>query len=245
MDLENLDNENVFDKLKEFLNGSISEHFHILEDEIDISVQTEYFNESKKVKASLNESKILQSKDFLFDKTKSNETKKVLLNQLASVNSVEAYRTIEHYAENPDKDLKNWSKLALHESRMLIESKILDENQIFISTGLGGKADKLRYFFVLFPKDDLFSTLQKEIVKKEFEFVFEKYEAIIENLNFHERYATIMTLIPIHAPIKDIIVKALSECNQFGNFLNDNFIVTNVKRLDEDEIMEIYTKQKK
>ncbi len=39
--------------------------------------------------------------------------------------------------------------LAFQENKMLLESSLLDENQILISTGLGGKGMKLRYFTVM------------------------------------------------------------------------------------------------
>jgi hypothetical protein len=48
--------------------------------------------------------------------------------------------------------LKDWAALSLQESRMTLESSLLDENQVIISTGLGGKAKKLRYFAVIAAK---------------------------------------------------------------------------------------------
>lgn len=243
MDLNNLDNDNVFDKLKEFLEHTTSEHFRILEEEIDIKLQMEYFEFSKKTKEHDWENPVLSEKNNLFDPSIADNQKKLLLVKLASVNNVEAYRAIEKFCIEANESLKNWAKLALYESRMLLESKLLDQNQIFISTGLGGKADKLRYFFVLFPKNVNFSELQKDIIEKEFTFHFDKNQSVLEELSFFNNYATLMALIPIQSSIKDILVNSLQECNQFGDFIKDSFIVTNVKRLDEAEITEIANKQ--
>ena len=243
MDIDDLNNDNALENLKEFLDSSMSEHLHILEDEIDLSVQMEYFDISKNVKEDLQSASIIEQKENLFDAAISLEDKKILLSRLASVNSVDALRTIEKYAANPDKKLKDWSKLAYHESRMLIESKLLDENQIFISTGLGGKNNKLRYFFVMLPNKNIFTGLQKDIIAKEFNYIFEKNQSVIEELTYYENYITLMTLIPIEASIKDIFLSAVQECNQFGDFINERFIVTNVKRLKEKEIMEIVSKK--
>ena len=66
MDLENINNDNVFDKLKEFLDNSLSENFHILEDEIDIHIQTEYFDASKSIKENIDENAVLLEIDLLF-----------------------------------------------------------------------------------------------------------------------------------------------------------------------------------
>ena len=58
---------------------------------------------------------------------------------MAAIDDVGAYRSIEKYSKNADDELKHWSLLALQESRMLLQSKLLDQSQIFISTGLGGE----------------------------------------------------------------------------------------------------------
>jgi len=81
-------------------------------------------------------------------------------------------------------------------------------------------------------------------MQKEFYYTFEKNHSIIEDLVFYTNYATLMALIPIQSSVKDILLNALNECNQFGDFINESFIVTNVKRLDEKEIMEINNQQK-
>ena len=62
---------------------------------------------------------------------------------------MECYRAIESFLEIAEEILHDWAVLALNESRMLLESKFLDESQVFISTGLGGKEEKFRYFVVL------------------------------------------------------------------------------------------------
>ncbi len=77
------------------------------------------------------------------------QVKKEILARLATIEKVECYRVIEAFLEIAEEDLHDWALLALNESRMLLESKILDENQVFISTGLGGKEEKLRYFVAL------------------------------------------------------------------------------------------------
>jgi len=234
--------ENVLDSLREFLNDSMTDSLHVLEDEIDIGVQMKYFEAAREVKKNLNESETLAEKDKLFDDRVPEEEKRLLLNKLASVNSIEAFRTIEKYASQPDEGLKEWSKLACHESRMLIQSRLLDENQIFISTGLGGKSNKLRYFLVLFPNNGLFTSFQSGVVEKEFQYVFNKYDAVIEEVNSFDRYLTMMVLVPIAQPLRDLFMEAICECNQFGNFINERFIVTNVKRLEKEEILEIIQK---
>jgi len=91
-----------------------------------------------------------------------------MLVKLASINSVEAFRTIERYLKEPNHSLRDWAKLAFQESKLLLESKLLDENQVLISTGLGGKGMKLRYFTVILSDTgENLTKIQKKIINSE------------------------------------------------------------------------------
>ena len=48
-----------------------------------------------------------------------------------------------------------------------------------------------------------------------------------------------MVLVPIQILLTDLFSKAIDECNEFGNFLKRDCIITNVKPLDLDEIARI------
>ena len=45
--------------------------------------------------------------------------------------------------------LTDWAYMALMESRIMLESELSEEKQIYISTGLGGKGRKLRFYLLL------------------------------------------------------------------------------------------------
>jgi hypothetical protein len=240
-----MENENIYDKIREIL-GTVPVNFNILEEKIDVDLQMEYFEFSKNVKKELNEEEILKNKEDIFNMALSEKLRMTRFSELASLDSVEAYRTIERYLKSPLTSLRQWAILALQESRMLLESRLLDENQVFISTGLGGKGSKLRYFVVLLLKSgNEFSELNKKIVRNELEFIINKYEGEIEQLSFHSKYATLMVIIPLHVPIQQVFKESVSECNLYGNFLKNNFIVTNVKELSKGEIDEFLRNQRK
>jgi hypothetical protein len=67
---------------------------------------------------------------------------------------------------------------------MLLQSKFLDENQVFISTGLGGKGSKLRYFVVLVNSFDKYDKLQQKLIKTELDFFLKKHDAELEQVRF-------------------------------------------------------------
>ena len=235
--------ENIYDKIKELI-GDYPNRLSVLEEQIDIDLQMKYFDVSKKVKEDIDENFILHNSDKLFNRSYAIEDKRDLLSKLASIEKVEAYRTIEKFMENPPDELRSWGILALQESKMLLESKILNENKVFISTGLGGKGDKLRYFVVLIGKSkNEFSELQKKIIRTEFEMTLKNYNSKIEEINFSQSYATLLTIVPMNITIKQIFKEAIDESNQYGDFLNPNFIITNVKKLSFKEIGDFVEKQ--
>lgn len=236
--------ENIYEKIRELF-GISPDKLNVLQEIVDVDLQIEYFEVARKVKKNINQEKEMNNAQKLFDAGLDQNQKKMLLSKIASIDKVEAYRLIEKYMKNPDPALRDWGILALQESRMLIESKLLDENQIFISTGLGGKGNKLRYFVVIMGKSNkTLNNTQKKIIANEFETTLKKYKAEIEEIKFAAHIATLMVVVPMDVTIKHLFEEAIMECNEYGNFLIPNFIITNVKTLQFDEIMEFLNKNK-
>ncbi len=235
--------ENIYDKIQEIF-GEVPGTFSILEEKIDIDLQMKYFEFSRTIKKDLDAELVLKRKDLIFNFQQDVKERKSMFAMLASLEDVSAYRTIERYLKEGHQEIRNWAILALQESRMLLESKLLDENRVFISTGLGGKGSKLRYFVVLIG-DEMggFNDLQKRIINNEFEYILTRREAEIEKIEFLGQFATLVVMVPLKVSLKDVFRKAIHESNQYGNFLKSNFIITNVKELNLAEIKDFLKKQ--
>jgi hypothetical protein len=229
--------ENIpFEQIQQFFQNFKGD-INIINEKIDIALQMEYFEMSKTIKNDQDTSEWGQLIDLLFEPEINNFTKKKLLVQLAAIDDVGAYRSIEKYSKNADDELKHWSLLALQESRMLLQSKLLDQSQIFISTGLGGKENKLRYFFAFFTRNsEPFTDFQQNIIQKEFNYIFPKQESEIEEIHFFSEVVTVLSLVPVNIPVQDVFKSALQECNQYGDFIKENCIITNVRVMNLDEI---------
>lgn len=232
------------EELQEFLNN-IPEEFNILEEEIDINLQMEYFELSRKVKKDETGFDIIQKdSDLLYREDTDIETKKILLAKLASFDEPMAFRIIEKYLNECESEIKDFVKLAHYESKSQLESSLLGENKVFISSGLGGKNNKLRYFMVLFSKNiELFSDTQKKVINNEFEMSINNCDGVMEKADFDGQYVKIMLLLPLKVDIKTTFKNTIKECNQFGDFLKDNFLITNVKTLTNSEIEEFLKKK--
>jgi hypothetical protein len=231
--------ENIYEKLLEYL-GLEESNINILEESIDTNVQLEYFEYSRNYAHTKSEDEILINKETIFDLNLPMPIKKSTLVELASLNNIEAYRTIERFVTTPDIKLFDWACLALQESRLHLESNLLDESKVLITTGLGGKGLKLRYFIVLFsPQGQELTEIQQNIIQKELLFYLPKYGAEVEDILFEDSFAQILAMIPIKVHLKKLFKKVIFESNQLGDFLFNDFIITNVKALHTEEIREL------
>lgn len=237
--------DNIYKKIQEAI-SSLPENFSILEEQIDVELQMEYFNYSRDIKTAFSDEVIMQHQVDLFNTNIPIVEKKNLLVLLASQEKVEAFRTIEKYAQNPDSELRDWSILALQESRMVIQSSLMDEQQVYISTGLGGKDQKLRYFVVFVSNENIeeYSAVQRKLIKNELEYVLSHNNGILEEISFEKNLAISVLLLPVKSDIQGVFSSMINECNQYGDFVRPDIIITNVKRMSIDEIKKFINREK-
>jgi len=237
------EHESLYEKIREIL-GDSPGNLKVLEQQIDMDLQLEYYECSRKVRKEKDEAWALDHMQYLEEPGYSADVKKEILARLASMTRTECYRAIESFLDTAREPLRTWAVLSLNESRMVLESKIMDENQVFISTGLGGKDGKLRYFVVLMTRSRIdLSESQQMVIKNEFVYILEKYDAELEEYNFSGSLATMLILLPMKHSLKSVFQEAIDECNHYGDFLNDDFIVTNVRVLTFQEIEDFLDKR--
>ncbi|MDR0844704.1 MAG: hypothetical protein LBN71_05735 [Tannerella sp.] len=234
--------KNVFDQFQRFLHET-SGDFHILEQKVPVEIQMEYFRFSDRLRK---EPDYLKNVDYdlyatdLQNQDSPFEYKRHILSTLAISKQVKAYRILEEYAQAPSPELTNWAYMALMESRITLESELSDEKQIYISTGLGGKGHKLRFFVLLLAaKGNPFLEYQQQVIEREFAYALSKVDAEIDRLTIREKHVELVMLIPIQQDIKQLLEAIIKECNQYGHFISNNFTITNVRELDEKEIAKI------
>lgn len=244
------ENNDVFKKFRDSF-SKFDGHLHILEQRVPVERQMEYFKYSENLRKDPSTSEVLNTdililEGKLYNPQLTPEYKKYILSLLAISRQVRAYRVLEEYAQEPDADVADWTYMALMESRIALESELSDEKQIYISTGLGGKKEKLR-FYVLVLANELkpFQEYQKKVIEREFPYSLEKADCEIERLTIGEKYMELVFLIPVRANIKQTLDRVINECNQYGNFLSSVFTITNVKELSTEEVEEIIKKNER
>ncbi len=237
----------VFKKFRDSF-SKMDGHFHILEQRVPVELQMEYFKYSEQVrkeraKPDLNDMDYTAFRESLSNPESTTDYKKYILSMLATSREVKAYRMLEDYVQHPDEDVSNWAYMALMESRISLESELSDEKQIYISTGLGGKGEKLRFYVLMLSRDRKpFQEYQRKVIEREFAYFLPKADCEIERLTIGEQYVELVFLIPVRADIKLTLDKVINECNQYGDFLSDIFTITNVKELTQQEVTDIINK---
>ena len=212
--------------------------FTLIDEAIDLSIQEEYFSFSETIDFdNVDYEEVLTESDKLFDKHTPIELKKRILILLAHLGTAESCRIVEKYLMISEGNLRDWALLSLKECRAFLESVLLHEESGSISTGLGGKENKLRYYFIVSSKDGLpFSETHRDTLKRGFETISHKYKSEIEEINFEATYVMIGILIPMDVAVGEVIEEGISECNKMSEFLFPDYYVTNVKKPTPEEI---------
>lgn len=237
--------DDLLAKLRETLEQQGIDSFHILEDLVPVEVQMEYFRYFERLRRENEPFMRDEEVSLLFSPDATIERKKRSLTLLASIPDVSAYRSIETYHSSPlEPELTHWSSMALVSSRIILSSYLSGQQQVYISSGLGGHGKKLRFFAVFTTTErQPFTDLQREIVTREFSFQLEQADVVIEKFETKENYFTIQLLFTFDKDAKSILDAAVHECNQYGNFLDTKYLFTNVKVLNDREIESLLAKR--
>lgn len=237
--------DDLLARLRQTLNEQGIDSFHILEDLVPIEEQMRYFRYFEKLRKENPPFVRDEEVGILFSPDEPAERKKRSLTLLASIPDVGAYRSIETYHSSPlEPELLHWSAMALVSSRIVLSSDLSGQQQVYISSGLGGHDRRLRFFALFASKDRIaFSDLQREIIDREFRFQLQKENVEIESFDIKGNYFTILLLFAFDTDVKASLNAAVVECNQYGDFIDSRFLFTNVKILTEKEIENLLEKK--
>ncbi len=228
------------EEIRRFLEN-IPDTFEILEEGIDYQTQKEYIEYSDSFeKGELSEKETLGLCNLLKKNEISTKDKKKILTILAHSGTILAYREIEKYNRTQNDELKQWSTLALQECKMFLESELTDFSTGFISTGLGGIKDKIRFYFLILPLNNCqFNENQQKIIADEFNITAKEMNSAIEKIDFSYEYVGITALTPLNVAVGKLIESGIEKCNELGTFVFEYYYVTNEKLSNQEEIKEV------
>lgn len=123
---------------------------------------------------------------------------------LATLDDVSVYRAIENFSKQ-DTPLKKWAIIALQQSRMLLQSTLLDDPGVFISTGLEVKGYYCGIsvcFLSAFPAT--YPLFSKILLKNEAETAINNAQGCIESTEFKGNYAVMLLLLPLKTELQPL-----------------------------------------
>lgn len=227
--------------------GELKANMHLLNEIVPVEEQMKYFEFSKYVQSNKDNRGI--DRNYLIAKLFTPEIdiedRRYYLSALAGIVDVAAYRAIETYHSSPlEPELANWSAMALAESKILLDADLSGEKQFFVSTGLGGKNGKLRYFSVIASLDRTdFNDFQKETLLRELQFAFKTHNIEVESIEIKTNYLKIYLFCGLSQDGHICIENAIKECNEMGHFVDDQFLLTNVRKIEDPEIEELLNRK--
>lgn len=182
----------------------------------------------------------------LFDKDTSIENQKIILVKLSFSENVKAYRAIEKFSKIEENELHSWSLMILQQSRMIIEGSLSKEDRIYVVSEMGGKGNKIRHMgvFSLKNQEEKFSKYQTDLVQNELKYTLERNGNEIEDIKLYDTYITFIFLTPFDSKIIDILENVIFDCNEFGDFLNEDVFITTTKLENENDIKELIENSK-
>jgi|GEM_PF-3169489 len=201
--------------------NSIPEEFRLSEDGISNNTFDEYYKQLEYLDERNFQLKEIEER---WKKDNSLESLKMLLVLLSKQGDVPSYRKIENILKNEKLETKDFGFVVLNFARLNLENQLLDQSVGFISTGLGGKRNLMRFYFVFTGKNNLLKE-EKEI-KESLKLIQEKADSEIEEIEFNENYLLLKVLISMEVSVADWVEAFLKECH----FVNEEYLCTNVEK---------------
>ena len=196
----------------------IPNEFRVIENKINSKVIDEYYKIADSLENE-NLTEISQSQSTEL------ESLKVLLVYLSEIGDVKSYRKIEEIIKNGKTDILEFSYVALKFARLNLENNLSDEPIGFISTELGGKGNKLRYYFVVKSKDEIQNNNESKIIN-ELKNICIHNDSELEEIENNGKYILVKILISMDYAIGNIIDELTNNCS----FLDKEYICNNVEK---------------
>jgi hypothetical protein len=145
---------------------------------------------------------------------------------------------LERYLEQAEGELKHWGRAGLRHCQMLLESSLSDKSVGHISTGLGGKGNKLRYILIVgLLKPDLHPE-QRRLIEKAFQQTFHHHHSEVEGFKFTDSYIQVALVVSMDVPVGEVIEESIQAVNERAPCLHEKYFVTNVNQPTEEEVQQ-------
>lgn len=223
------------DDIQEFLDH-IPDQFIVTQEELDPQVYAEFLEYIPDIPRLPHADRLLQESECLFTAHTSQKRKQDLLCCLAGHGTVAAYRLIERYTQHAESALAMWSKIALYECRMVMESDLLERPVGLISTGLGGEAHRLRCVVLLGVTSPPLPVSSHTTIQQVWQQACEHHDSTLEQIHFASSHLVIQALISMHVAVASVIEESIASINRAHVLVYHDYFVTNIRIPTEEDI---------
>lgn len=205
---------------------------------IDIKTQMEYFSFLSEAAQSYKSGELAEAvSKQAFESVASLDERKRMLALLSCSEEVDVLRTLEQYEKRCPDEMKDFVKMCVYQCRTSIESALLGEQHAMVVSGMGGKDNKIRYFAALATlSGKAWSDTEQHLLREELMLTCREHEAVVELLEFSGRYAKMLLLTPLTLSPAIVVRSAKNASNALGVFISPQEIITNMSRLEDDQL---------
>lgn len=229
------------------INESAHTFVYQLDEFIPMEEQKAYFQETRLIRRELQAlgrshlHSLTQIERLLYQKELPMQAKKRLIVELVISLRVEALRILEDFILVVPELYRKWLNMALIEAKAAITSTLIDEKQMLVSSGLGGRDGLLRFmmYFISSSQEPL-ESYQFSLLERELKYKAEAVGGELEKLYPLRHYIVGQLLLPLEYEPKKLIDSLKAELDLYGNFLSHRYLVTNVRPLEEEEIVQYF-----
>ena len=149
------------------------------------------------------------------------EDKKKVLTLLSHLGSIKAFQAIEEYYNLPEKNLKHWAALAMHECKSNLEHTLLVHDGYFNSFSHGAGNNMRIYVLLLSPIGTPFTTGQIIIIERESQSTAKEFNCTIESVEAVDKYscASLLALVPFSIATDTLMKTGIDRCNKHGDLV--------------------------
>lgn len=206
--------------IQKFL-ASIPDEFRIIEGQINREDMMEFHQMSQQLR-----------KKPIANEGDTNYSDKEKLVILAKTGDVSSYRKIEAFIQSGEQpELNGFAQVALKFARVKLESQLSDEPIGFISSGLGGKGNKLRYYFAITSAEKI-NPKREQHITEELQLICKKTDSELESIENFGKYVLVKILVSMEHAIGLVIEALIEKCE----FADEGYFCTNVERPTEELI---------
>lgn len=202
---------------------SIPNELRVIESQINSDSIDEYYEMLEKLEK---EDQANNLKEYSSWKDlKSKEAIKELLVILSKIGDIKSYRLIEKIIDTKNLEIIEFAHVALKFARLNLENQLSNESIAFVSSGLGGKDNRLRYYFVI--KSEKKIEKEKElIIVDELLKICKRSDSEFEEIENQGNYVLIKVLVSIDFAIGNVIDQLINKCP----FVDEGYLCTNVEK---------------